>query len=78
MEDFDQPTREPIRSRKRFHKRADQSRAPLPKCNGKNSFTTHQAAEKKRQRLLAVVPYLRIYKCTKCPYFHHTSQKPRP
>jgi len=77
MDDLDQPSFEPMRNRSRFHKRAEQHRPALPKCNGKNSFSTIKAAEKKRQKLLHNLPYLRIYKCVKCPYFHHTSKRPR-
>ena len=77
MKDQDWKSKEPMKTKPGFHKKAGQGLKPLPKCRGKFSYRTHGEAERIRLKVLDFDKgkYLRIYKCRWCHYFHLTSQK---
>jgi hypothetical protein len=52
-------------------------REHAPNCMHKHAYYTASIAQRACQRQLAAgAPYLRVYRCQDCPYWHLTHKKP--
>jgi hypothetical protein len=78
---LDETIFEPIHTGARFKVPDGMKKPPVPKCKfrDKHSYKRRRIAEEKRLFLLSTkeAEYLRVYKCTKCKYWHLTHKKPR-
>lgn len=48
-----------------------------PTCGGKYSYSKNGVIDARSRGLRGGVPYLRVYRCNRCPYWHLTHKPPR-